>query len=199
MTHEDNIRRKKLWRLKKSRSDPHLAEERAREPVNSSSPLPPSRNEIRGRSPGRFRKFFAKVPNPFQRSARQSPNPQTTAATSSTQHIPPTQITQDPSPHITPTPEPNIELSPNPRTAEAEHLEPKFVNERITSAAKGLTGIGLVPPIIQNASSAPDNLQSVSDTIYKSSALLEPLKAFNSIANGIADVWAYIFVSYIPT
>ncbi|KAG2113973.1 hypothetical protein DEU56DRAFT_905396 [Suillus clintonianus] len=120
MTHEDNIPRKKHGWLKKSRSDPHL-EERGREPANDTFPLSPSRNESRGRSPGRFRKFFAKVPNPFQRSARsarQSPNPQTTAATSGAQHIPPIQITQDPSPLITPTPEPNIELSPNPRTAD---------------------------------------------------------------------------------
>ncbi|KAG2133311.1 hypothetical protein DEU56DRAFT_757138 [Suillus clintonianus] len=187
-------RKKRLpgW-LKKSRSDPHLSEERGgRRAADDTSPLPPSRNGSRGRSPGKVSKFLAKLPNPFHRSARQSPNPETTAGSSSAQ-------TQDPSSLITPTPEPNIEQSSNSGMAEVDHLDPKIVNERITSATKGLVGIGLVPTIIQNASSAPDNSQHLSDVVDTLSPLLQPLKVFNAVANVIADVQTTISVLYIPT
>ncbi|KAG1767574.1 hypothetical protein EDD22DRAFT_1006115 [Suillus occidentalis] len=48
---------------------------------------------------------------------------------------------------------------------------------------------------IANASSEAGNLQSVSDTVDTSSTLLTPLKAFNTIANEIANVHPYAKVA----
>jgi hypothetical protein len=62
------------------------------------------------------------------------------------------------------------------------------VNESITNATKDLAAIGQVPTIVQNASSEAGNIQSVSDTVDTFSTLLAPLKAFNTIANEIANV-----------
>ncbi|KAG2106953.1 uncharacterized protein F5147DRAFT_653550 [Suillus discolor] len=79
--------------------------------------------------------------------------------------------------------------------AKAEHLDPKFVNKRIANATKGVAGIGQVPTIVKHASSTVNNLPSVSDTIDMFSPLLRPLKAFNSIANEIANVHPYAKVA----
>jgi hypothetical protein len=71
---------------------------------------------------------------------------------------------------------------------QAKHLDPKVVNERITNATKGLGGIGQVLTIIQDRSLVHNNLPSISGTIDMFSALLKPLKVFDSIANEIANV-----------
>ncbi|KAG2091229.1 uncharacterized protein F5147DRAFT_823336 [Suillus discolor] len=97
---------------------------------------------------------------------------------------------------LTPSPsEANREQSSNSGIVEAEHLDPKVVNERITNATKGVAGIGQVPTIVKDTSSTIKNLPSVSDTINLFSALLRPLKAFDSIANEIANVHPYAKVA----
>ncbi|KAG2337995.1 WD40 repeat-like protein [Suillus weaverae] len=128
----------------------------------------------------------------FASSARQSPNPEPTAASSSPQDIPPVQSNKD---LTAPTLEPHHQQSSNSGIIEAEHLDQKFVNERIANATKGLTGISQVQTIAQNTSSAASNLQSVSDAIDKFTAFLKPLKAFNSVANEIANVHPYAKVA----
>lgn len=49
----------------------------------------------------------------------------------------------------------------------------------------------------ENTASASDNLQTVIDTIDTFSAILGPLKVFNSAANGLADVRTSISISYV--
>lgn len=51
--------------------------------------------------------------------------------------------------------------------------------------------------IFQNTASAIDGIQSGLDTIGTFSSIIEPLKVFNSIANGIANVLALIFTLYM--
>ncbi|KAG1898820.1 uncharacterized protein F5891DRAFT_1235818 [Suillus fuscotomentosus] len=80
-------------------------------------------------------------------------------------------------------------------TNEAEHLDPKVVHNRIANANKSLADAGHFPTILQDASSATNDLPSFSDTIDMFSVLLKPLKAFNSIANAIADVHPYAKVA----
>jgi hypothetical protein len=51
--------------------------------------------------------------------------------------------------------------------------------------------------IFQNTASATNGIQSGLDTIGTFSSIIEPLKVFNSIANGIANVLALIFTLYM--
>jgi hypothetical protein len=46
--------------------------------------------------------------------------------------------------------------------------------------------------IVHNAASATENVQSGLDTIDRFSSIVEPLRVFNSIANGIANVTEFI-------
>ncbi|KAG2337953.1 WD40 repeat-like protein [Suillus weaverae] len=191
---EDNLPRKTRWRWPKpSRSDPHsMVEERGKRAASHDpSSLLPSRNGSHGQPPGSARNLFGKVTKRFARSARQSPNPEPTAASSSPQGIQPVQSTKD---LAAPILEPNREQSSNSGIVEA-HLDPKFVNEKINNATKDLAGTNQVQTIAQNTSSAANNLQSVSDTINSFSAFLRPLKAFNSVANEIANVHPYAKVA----
>ncbi|KAG2343052.1 WD40 repeat-like protein [Suillus weaverae] len=191
---EDNPPRKTRWRWPKpSRSDPHsMVEERGKRAASHDpSSLSPSRNGSHGQPPGSVRKLFGKMTKRFARSARQSPNPEPTAASSSPQGIQPVQSTKD---LAAPILKPNREQSSNSGIVEA-HLDPKFVNERINDATKDLAGISQVQTIAQNTSSAANNLQSVSDTINTFSAFLRPLKAFNSVVNEIANVHPYAKVA----
>ncbi|KAG2108192.1 uncharacterized protein F5147DRAFT_773776 [Suillus discolor] len=59
------------------------------------------------------------------------------------------------------------------------------------NATKGVAGIGQVPTIVQDTSSAINNLSSVCDAINMFSALPQPLKAFNSITDKIANFHPY--------
>ncbi|KAG2150710.1 uncharacterized protein EDB93DRAFT_1103411 [Suillus bovinus] len=191
---ENNPSRKTPWRwLKPCHSDPHLAQERSRRAASRDvwtfvfrtipSSLPASRHGSTERSSGFVSKFVSKATKRFGRGARQSPNPEPTAASSSSQDIQHVQSNK----------------SSNSGVAEAEHLDPKFVNERIAEATKGVAGIGQVPTIVQGASSAINELPSVSTTIDTTidnfSAFLRPLKAFNTIANSIANVHPYAKVA----
>ncbi|KAG2061507.1 hypothetical protein BDR06DRAFT_992917 [Suillus hirtellus] len=90
---------------------------------------------------------------------------------------------------------PDCKQSFNSGIVEAEHLDLKFVNERIANANKGLAGASHIPAVFQDTFSMTNDLPSVSDTIDMFSVLLKPLKAFNSIANTIADVHPYVKVA----
>jgi hypothetical protein len=71
------------------------------------------------------------------------------------------------------------------------------VNEKITNATKDLAGIGQIPTIMQHTSSAANDVQSASGTVNTFSALLKLLKAFNSVANEIANVQPSISLLYV--
>jgi hypothetical protein len=62
------------------------------------------------------------------------------------------------------------------------------VNEKLVDAANGVTLMSHVPGVVQRICSASDNLKSNPDTF---SAILAPLRVFNSIVDEIADVRLY--------
>jgi hypothetical protein len=65
------------------------------------------------------------------------------------------------------------------------------VKGKIADATQSFAGISQVPEIAQNIGSATNNLQPASDAINAIdtfSAILKPLKVFNSITNEVADV-----------
>jgi len=69
------------------------------------------------------------------------------------------------------------------------------VKGRIADATQSFAGINQVPEIAQNIGSAISNLQSDPDVINAIdtfSAILTPLKVFNSIADKVADVLVFI-------
>ncbi|KAG2125500.1 hypothetical protein DEU56DRAFT_759235 [Suillus clintonianus] len=194
---EDNPRKKRLGWLKKSHPEPasDLAEERGRRAPNDPSSLLPSSYGFHGRLSG----LLNKATQPFARNARQSLNPETAAANSGTQDIPrfpPSQITQDPSLLSAPTLEPNDKQSSNSGIAKAESPpDMNLVTETLAQAQTGVTSIGHAPTFVQNTSSAAGNLQSVFNVIDTFSTILGPLKVFNSIATGLADVHPYAKVA----
>jgi len=69
------------------------------------------------------------------------------------------------------------------------------VEGKIADATQSLACISQVPEIAQNIGSATNNLQSAPDAINAIdtfSAILRPLKVFNSIADTVADVLVFI-------
>jgi len=66
------------------------------------------------------------------------------------------------------------------------------VKGKIADTTQSFAGISQVPEIVQNIGSATNNLQSASDAIDTFSAILTPLKVFNSIADTAADVLVFI-------
>jgi len=69
------------------------------------------------------------------------------------------------------------------------------VKGRIADATQSFAGISQVPEIAQHVGSATNNLQSAPDAINaidNLSAILTPLKVFNSIADTVADVLVFI-------
>ncbi|KAG2064689.1 WD40 repeat-like protein [Suillus decipiens] len=177
------------WRWsKQSHSEPHLVQERGRSPASQDlSPLSPSGNGSTGRPPGLVRKLAGKMAMRFTRSARQSPNPEHTAAGSSSQDIQPIQSTEE---VTTSTLEPNPEPSSNSGIVEPSSTN-KVVNKAIANASKGLADIGQVPTIVQHASSMSADIPSVSGAIDTFSVFLKSLKAFNTVANEIANIHPY--------
>ncbi|OJA21354.1 hypothetical protein AZE42_10449 [Rhizopogon vesiculosus] len=75
-------------------------------------------------------------------------------------------------------------------TAEAQQLDEQLMRKRIDDVTQSLAGISHLSGT-QKIASAKDNLQSVPDAIDTASAALKPLKVFNSIANGLADIHPY--------
>jgi dihydroorotase len=70
-------------------------------------------------------------------------------------------------------------------------------NEIIADAQKAAAGMKAFSGIVLNPASATDNVQSGLDTIDKFSSIIEPLKVFNSFAEGIGKVLAFIFTLYV--
>ncbi|KAG2028288.1 hypothetical protein BDR03DRAFT_1020012, partial [Suillus americanus] len=180
------------------RSNPQLpAEERGRSAVSDPSSLPPSRNGSRRGLSTLIPDFLGKR---FARSARQSPNPQPTAASSSARDLPHPQTSQDlPPPTITPKPnhqqssDVGVAITSSPITSEQPH--PKLVKATLANAKADFDEIRNVSGMIQNAASASDNSQSISDTIDTFSPILKPLKVFNSVAAKLAEVHPYAKVA----
>lgn len=69
-----------------------------------------------------------------------------------------------------------------------EPLNPEVVNERIKDATRGIPGIRPVLGIIK----AAGNTQTVLDDVDMWTAMLQPLKAFNSVAGRIGDIHPYL-------
>ncbi|KAG2150743.1 uncharacterized protein EDB93DRAFT_333713 [Suillus bovinus] len=195
---EDNPSRKKRWGLPRlSRSSPRLAEERGHRAVSDPSSLPPSRNG----SHGRLWRFLPKSFDKFARSTRQSPNSESMAASSSARDLLHPQTNQDLPPLTTVTPEPNPDQSSDVGVANINSAitcgqpDLKVVKEKLANAQADLDGIRHVPGMAENAASASDNLQSLTDTIDTFAPMLVPLKVFNFIATRLADVHPYAKVA----
>ncbi|KAG2131285.1 uncharacterized protein EDB93DRAFT_1311691 [Suillus bovinus] len=184
---EENPSRKKRWGLwKRSHSNPRLAEEGGQRAASDSSSLPPSSNGSRKGISRIFHKSFYKS----ARSARQSPNPEPTVASSS--GIPPVETIQDPSPLVPSTLKPNPDQSSNSGIAKAQ-LPPDttLVTETLAHAKTGVAGISPVRGIVQNTASTIGDLQSDSDTINQFSAILSTLKTFHAVVDQIANLHPY--------
>jgi len=85
----------------------------------------------------------------------------------------------------------NLQSTPD----EIKTPDQRLVKGRITDATQSFAGISQVPEIAQNVGSAINNLQSAPDAINAIdafSAILTPLKVFNTIADTIADVLVFI-------
>jgi len=77
---------------------------------------------------------------------------------------------------------------------QAETPDQWLVKGKIADATQSFAGISQVPEIAQNIA-ATNNLQSAPDAINAIdtfSAILRPLKVFNSIADTVADVLVFI-------
>jgi len=80
---------------------------------------------------------------------------------------------------------------------QAETPDQRLVKGKIADATQSFAGISQVSEIPQNIGSATNNLQSAPDAINAIdtfSAILTPLKVFNSIADTVADVLVFIFL-----
>ncbi|KIK35043.1 hypothetical protein CY34DRAFT_17296 [Suillus luteus UH-Slu-Lm8-n1] len=86
-------------------------------------------------------------------------------------------------------------LSSDLRIAKAEQPDPNFVKAALAGAKSEFESVQHVSGMAENTASASDNLQTVIDTIDTFSAILGPLKVFNSAANGLADVHPYAKVT----
>jgi len=71
------------------------------------------------------------------------------------------------------------------------------VNERIKDATRGISGIRPVLGIIKKAASETGNVQMVLDDFDMWTAMLRPLKAFNSVAGRIGDVHTFISIESV--
>ncbi|KAG1727938.1 uncharacterized protein EDB91DRAFT_1086244 [Suillus paluster] len=185
-----NKKKKKLFGfLDRSHSNPHLPESGPSEIETSS--LPPSQHESRKGLP--VPKFLRKVikRRPAS-SAQKSPHPEPAAVGSSVQPVPPSQTTQDPSPPIAPAPEAAPDQASNlaiPKPEPPSDLKP--VETALADAEAGFKDIARGSKSVQDAASVPNNLPSDPNTIDSLSAILGPLKAFNSIATELAALHPY--------
>ncbi|KAG2738391.1 WD40 repeat-like protein, partial [Suillus brevipes Sb2] len=191
---EDHPQKKRRVSQNQSRSNSHLPEEQGQRPVNASSSLPHPRNESRR---GLLRSFGKRI----ARSAGQSPNPESTAASSSRQALPHSQTNQDLSLLTTITLEPNPDQSSDSGVANisstitSDKSDPKLVQATLAKAKAGVDGIGLISGRVENVASASDHLQSVPDTIDSFSKILKPFEQFHSVATTLANVHPYAKVA----
>lgn len=82
-------------------------------------------------------------------------------------------------------------------TIQPEPLNPEVVNERIQDAARGIKGIRPVSGVVHNTASNTNNVQTVLNEIDIWTAILGPLKAFNSVAGRIGEVHILISIEYM--
>jgi hypothetical protein len=80
---------------------------------------------------------------------------------------------------------------------QSEQPDLKLVKAMLADAKEDFEGIRHVSGMAGNAASASDNLQSVPNAIHMFSRILGPLKVFNTVANGLADVWPFISILYL--
>ncbi|KAG1743388.1 hypothetical protein EDB19DRAFT_557829 [Suillus lakei] len=177
---ENNPPRKKRWGfLKRSRSDPHLAGERGRSPASDPSSLPPLRNESPRGSSGWFPSSWASCP----RDSFEAPDSLPTL----------NPLSQVSSAHDLLHPQPS--QSSDLRIANSEQPDPKLVKRRSRMPQHISKASDMSQEWSKILLSASNNLQSVPDTIDTFSTILGPLKRFNTIATGLADVHPYAKVA----
>jgi hypothetical protein len=82
-------------------------------------------------------------------------------------------------------------------TIQPEPLNQEVVNERIQDAARGISGIRPVSGVVHNTASNTDYVQTVLNEIDIWTAILRPLKTFNSVAGRIGEVHILIPVEYM--
>ncbi|KAG2066622.1 hypothetical protein BDR04DRAFT_1160067 [Suillus decipiens] len=152
-------------------SEPHLPQGRGRRVAKQDpSSLPPSQTGSQRRRSGFCRKFWDKVIS----LCRCAPNngrslsPSRVDVTATEQHRVPVQMPQ---------PEP-----PNP----------EVVNEKIKDATRGIISTHHVSGNVQNATSVVGEAQTVLNEVDMWTAILKPLKAFNSVAGGIGEIHPYL-------
>lgn len=73
-----------------------------------------------------------------------------------------------------------------------EPLNQEVVNERIQDAARGISGIRPVSGVVHNTASNTDYVQTVLNEIDIWTAILRPLKTFNSVAGRIGEIHPYL-------
>ncbi|KAG1734867.1 uncharacterized protein EDB91DRAFT_574012 [Suillus paluster] len=149
-------------------SDPHMPERGRRAAKQEPSSHPPAPT---GSRKGFFRDFWGKVTNQCRcaKNTARSPSPPPVGA------IIPSGRTFNPAP-----------------ARQVEPPNPTVVNERIKDVTKGITGIDPVLAMAKSAALGTNNVQSVLDGIDTWAAILGPLKAFNSVADHIADIHPYL-------
>ncbi|KAG1724761.1 uncharacterized protein EDB91DRAFT_1340010, partial [Suillus paluster] len=167
--------------LKGSSSNPDL-------PVAGGSQLSPPSGDRSHRGLSKFHpKSWRKSTNPSALSAQHSPNP----ASSSAQDLLPARIGQDPLPLVVPAPKSDPDQSANSSTAKVELLDPKL-KERIADATRGEGDMKNISGVTRNIASSNNHLQSVPSAIDTTSKILDSLRLFTSVADGLANVHPYV-------
>ncbi|KAJ8587657.1 hypothetical protein M405DRAFT_934613, partial [Rhizopogon salebrosus TDB-379] len=179
--------------LKQSHSDHRVSDESGSRAIIESevSSLAPSQS---GSRKGPFRKLLDKGRNTLSSSTRSAGRSSNTTAMNSSSSLPDPTINEPIQHHPPPTilvSEPNLGQDTNSGDAEVEVPDQQLVKEKIDVASQGLAGTSPVPGAAQNIASATNDLQSAPDAMDTFSKMLAPLKVFNSIASGIADIHPY--------
>ncbi|KAG2136565.1 uncharacterized protein EDB93DRAFT_1106780 [Suillus bovinus] len=169
-------------------SDPRLPRGRGKRATKQDlSSFPPSQTGSPRRHSGFCRKFWDKVINQCrcaQNNGRSlSPSP-----------VDGIQSRRDPVP--VQIPQVGVVLALDTRILKSiiqpEPLNPEVVNERIRDATRGITDIRLVSGNAKNAVSATGKVQTVLNEVDMWTAILGPLKTFNSVADRIGDIHPYL-------
>ncbi|KAG1717780.1 uncharacterized protein EDB91DRAFT_1188839 [Suillus paluster] len=183
-------------------SGPRLPVENGASEIEASAP-PSSRDESNKGPPSPIRRLLGKVTNRSPRSARsarQSPISEPATASSRAKDHLPAQTTQDPSPLTAPASDAAPNQASNSDILKVYHQakpppDTELVKATLAHAKADFEGIGYGSGMAQNTAAAYYNLQSDPNTSNMFSAILGPLKKFNDVANGLADVHPYAKVA----
>ncbi|KAJ8592438.1 hypothetical protein M405DRAFT_787500, partial [Rhizopogon salebrosus TDB-379] len=138
------------------------------------------------------RKFWNKVTkSPSTASAGRSSNTAAISPSSSFRDPTINDPSQHPPPPVILVSEPDLGQDTNSGDAKVEVPDQQLVREKIDVASQGLAGTSTVPGAAQNIASTTNTLQSAPDAMDTFSKMLVPLKVFNSIASGIAEIHPY--------